>query len=437
MTTVRNVVRFWIPLSFTWFFMAAEGPFLHMIIARLDNAKYNLAAFGLAFVIAMLIESPVINLLSAGVALAKDRLAVERLKKFMIWMNVLVTVGMIIVVIPPVFTFISYDVIGLIPEIGERLYIGLALMIPWPGAIGIRRFYQGLLIRNNKTRIVAYGTVVRLAVIGISAVMLATLTEADGIVVGTASMSIAVLFETAATYLMARKVMAGYDRQEIADCEPPPSNKKIISFYTPLALTSTINFIMMPILSYFMNKAPDAIASLAVIPVINSFTFLFRSFGFSFQEVGIAFLGDDNRTYPQVKIVAKNITIVTTLVMALVVFTPLAGFVFEDIIGLTPELAEFARIPLMFMVVMPLTSAIFALQRAILIAEHQTIHVTIAALIEVSAVTIIMALLVAFSDINGAIGAGIAMTVARFFANSYTGATSVKVRKLWMARTED
>ena len=203
MTTVRNVVRFWVPLSFTWFFMAAEGPFLHMMLARLDNAKYNLAAFGLAFVIAMLIESPVINLLSAGVALAKDRLAVERLKRFMIWMNVLVTAGMLFVIIPPVFNVITYDIIGLIPEIGERLYIGLALLVPWPGAIGIRRFYQGLLIRNNQTRNVAYGTVVRLAMIGVCGLGFTMYTDFDGIVVGTASMTIAVIFETIATYVMA------------------------------------------------------------------------------------------------------------------------------------------------------------------------------------------------------------------------------------------
>ena len=43
------ITRFWFPLALTWLMMAAEGPFLAAIIARLHDPKSNLAAWGVAF----------------------------------------------------------------------------------------------------------------------------------------------------------------------------------------------------------------------------------------------------------------------------------------------------------------------------------------------------------------------------------------------------
>ena len=44
--THLGVVRFWLPLAGTWLMMAAEGPYLAALIARLDDPTENLAAFG-------------------------------------------------------------------------------------------------------------------------------------------------------------------------------------------------------------------------------------------------------------------------------------------------------------------------------------------------------------------------------------------------------
>ena len=53
--------------------MATEGPFLVAIIARLPDPTFNLAAYGVAFALAILIEAPVIMLMSAATSLVRDR----------------------------------------------------------------------------------------------------------------------------------------------------------------------------------------------------------------------------------------------------------------------------------------------------------------------------------------------------------------------------
>ena len=62
--------------------MALEGPFLAAVIARLPDPKFNLAAYGVAFAFAILIEAPVIMIMSASTALVEDGPSFRRLRNF-------------------------------------------------------------------------------------------------------------------------------------------------------------------------------------------------------------------------------------------------------------------------------------------------------------------------------------------------------------------
>src|SRR5258705_4352981 len=68
-----DVVRAWAPLAASWLLMGLELPLVSAVIARLPEAKIHLAAYGgVVFPLSMLIESPVIMLLSASTALSRD-----------------------------------------------------------------------------------------------------------------------------------------------------------------------------------------------------------------------------------------------------------------------------------------------------------------------------------------------------------------------------
>ena len=65
----RQICTFWLPLAGTWLMMAVEAPYLAAIVARLADPTENLAAFGVALSLAVIIEAPVIMLMSASTAL--------------------------------------------------------------------------------------------------------------------------------------------------------------------------------------------------------------------------------------------------------------------------------------------------------------------------------------------------------------------------------
>ena len=68
-----EIFRFWLPLFASWLLMLAEGPLVSAAVNRLPDEVVMLAAFGLVVSLAVLIESPVINLLATATALVRDR----------------------------------------------------------------------------------------------------------------------------------------------------------------------------------------------------------------------------------------------------------------------------------------------------------------------------------------------------------------------------
>ncbi len=421
MLSTRDVFRFWIPLCATWLMMGAEGPVLTAIIARLADPTLNLAAYGVAIAVGMLIESPVIHLLTMTVALARDKASLAELKKYVFKVNLLVTVGMVLIVMPPIYDLLALSILNLPMDIAVPMHWALTGMIPFPAAVGFRRSMQGVLIRHGHTRLVAMGTIVRFTVMAGSAGLLVLSNSLPGALIGTLGLSCGVVAEAFTTRFMAKKVIANLPDEppEGVPARQPLTQREIFRFHLPLAMTSFISFAVMPMLTIFMNRAPLPIISLAVLPVVDSMVFLFRSFGFSYQEVGIALMGEKRENEAVIRRVGWYIAGGTTVMLGLLVFTPLIDLVYKHVYGLTDELAAFAVLPAQLLIVLPTVAVMYSVQRSILITSRRNVAVTLSTVTEVVSVAFVMACLVAFTSWPGAIAAAAAMSIGRLLANAY------------------
>ena len=202
--TWPRIAAFWLPLAGTWLMMAAEGPYLAAIIARLDRPTENLAAFGVAFALAIIIEAPVIMLMAASTALVTDAASYAALRRFTYTLAAALTLVQVVAVLPPVFDRLALSLIGLPPDVARLTHHGLAIMLPWTIAIGYRRFRQGLLIRRRLTRLVTYGTAVRLAAMSAAALAAARVPGLQGVHVGTIALATGVVVEAVASRIMTR-----------------------------------------------------------------------------------------------------------------------------------------------------------------------------------------------------------------------------------------
>ncbi len=418
--TFKKIFRFWVPLSATWLMMSAEGPFLSAVIARMTNPEYNLAAFGVAFSFAMIIEAPVILLMTASTALVKDLHSFKKLRNFTYTLNAIETSLMLILIIPPLFYFITINLVKLPPEVAQLTHTGVIILLPWPGSIGYRRFYQGILIRNNLTKRVAYGTIVRLSAMSLTALFLHFFTNVEGIVVGASALSAGVMSEAATIKLMALGVIKRIKSGEFTSNEPEKiTYKEIFKFYYPLALTSVITLAAQPMVTFFMGQSRMALQSLAVLPVITSFVFIFRSMGLSFQEVGIALMGNNKEGYKPLRNYALMLGTTVVAILGLIAFTPLSEVWFHNISGLSVELSEFAKLPLIIMAIMPGLSVLLSFQTAVLVWAHNTKPITFSTITEFSGIIITMFIAINFFDTVGVIAATLGFIIGRIGANIY------------------
>jgi progressive ankylosis protein len=417
----RSIALFWAPLAATWVMMATEGPLIAAVIARMPDPTFNLAAHGVTFALAILIEAPVIMLMSAATALVRDRTSFLKLRNFAFALNFLSTAGLLVLLIPSVFNWVTGSLIGLPAEVSSLTYGALWFMLPWPGAIGYRRFLQGVLIRAGKTRLVAWGTVIRLIAMALASLCGFLWLDIPGSWIGAMALGIGVSVEAVAARFMAAPTVRGLlDRKgDLEATGREISYRDIASFYLPLALTSLIGLTVQPLLTFFMGRSVAPLESLAVFPVVHSLSFFFRSMGLAFQDVAIALMGERLENFRELRRFALTLGGATSLGIALVGFTPLSHVWFVRISGLTPELTAFALIPTRLLVPLPFLSVILSLQRAILVQGRRTKHITVASAVELAAVALVFVSLGWGLNLVGATAAFAAFLGGRLASNAY------------------
>jgi len=430
--TYRRIFLFWSPLALTWLMMAIEQPFLIAFIARLSDAKYNLAAFGIAGSFAMIIEAPIIMLMSASTALVTGRNSYKKLKSFTDILNAGITGIQLIFLIPPVFNYIVIGLMEVPEDVAEIAHIALIIFLPWAASIGYRRFYQGILIRNNLTRRVTYGTMVRLSVIVIMGSFLFA-AGVEGAYVGAGAMSLAVLLEAIATRMMVSETLKKLIQKE--DTENGNLNlRSITKFYYPLALTSILSIGVHPFVTFFLGRSYMPVESLAVLPVVGSLVFIFRSLGLSYLEVSIALIGKQKQNYVVLRNFAVYLGLLVTVLISVLAFTPLAELWFINISGLSKELADLSYLPLKIMVLLPAMTVLLNFQRSCLIINGTTGPVSAATAVELVVIIVVLFVCVVFLNLIGVVAASVAFIAGKGISNLYLTPIQSAAVKGWKLR---
>ena len=417
MLSQRNIFRLWSPLAATWFMMAAEGPLLAAIVARLSEPRFNLAAYGVALSIALLVEAPFIMMMSAATALVRDRDSYLRLRNFAFALSLEVTLVMGVLALPPIFYPVALELIGLPQQVADLTYRAILLLLPWPGAIGYRRFYQGLLIRSHRTRLIAMGTLIRLFTMVFVSFFLFLEAEVSGACVAAVALSSGVLVEAVAIRWMAHSTIA-----ELGQEEPslePLSYPAIATFYYPLALTSFLVLGVQPLITFFVGHSREAVDSLAVLPVVHSLVFVFRSQGLALQEVAVALAGRRLEGYEPLRLFTGRLALLASAGLALIAFTPLAVVWYEWLSGLSSDLAGLAVTTSRLLFDLPGLAVLLSFQRGLLVSLRRTSSITWSSLIEVISIVVVLSICIFQLQLPGAVAAALAMLVGRASASLY------------------
>jgi len=409
---MRTLVRFWFPLATSWLLMTAETPVVTAVAARMADAKLQLAAFGVAFSLVLMMESPIISMLTAGNALARDRRSYLLVRRFMLGLSGFLTLGMVLFAATPLYDLVVLRLMGIPPDVAAVVRPVLWVMVPWPAAIAYRRFCQGIMIRYGYTRQVSYGTALRLLTTVTVSLMGLAWGRLGGATVGACALGCAIMGEAIYAHLASRHAVRETERIDVPGEESVPDLLALARFYVPLALTSMISLSTTPLLNFGMMRSLWPLESLAVWPVASGLLGMVRSFGYSLQEVIVALLNGSSA----LKTMRRFAVLLAVGCLCLAVgiaFTPIGLWWQYRVAGLSPELAGFAVTALRWAVLVPVLAVAQSWLRGIIVAGKSTGAVAWATALNITVLILVLIGGAKLGRFAGASLAAIALTVSQ------------------------
>jgi len=418
---LAEVVRNWLPLAASWLVMGLEMPVVSAIMARLADPEIHLAAYGgVVFPIALIVEAPVIMLLAASVALAKDAASSALIYRFMMAVGAALTVVHALLAFTPLFDLVLVPLLDPPAAVIEPARLGLKIMLPWTWAIGYRRFHQGLLIRYGRSHHVSIGTALRLAAVGGTAAVVGFALGASGIVAATTAIALGVCVEALYSAWAALPIT----RVKLPNAAPVArlTLRYFLVFYLPLVLTSLLSLLVQPIGSAAIARMPDALASLAVWPVVSGLLFMLRSVAFALNEVVVALL-DRPGAYRALLRFTLLLAGAQLIITAAIAFTPLAQAWFGVASGLGPELTALAILGFSWALLWPSLDAFRNLVQGVAVYSRRTSAISTSMIVFLVVTAVLLALGVAAQRFA-------ALPVAMV---AFVTATMAQVAWLWLA----
>jgi progressive ankylosis protein len=393
----RDIFVFWLPLFASWLLMTAEGPIVSAAINRLPDEVIMLAAQGIVTSLAITIESPIINLLATATALVRDEQSFRVVRRFTIHWAIALTVVSIAVAFTPLFDVVVFQWLNTPPEIGRWVRPGMQIMTLWTAAIAWRRFLQGTLIHFGYTRVVAWGTGVRLVASGGSAIGLALWSGWPGVVIGATALMAGVIAEAAYATVAIRPLyendLKGSNVVEETD-EEPLRYGELFWFHLPLAGTALMTLLAQPLVTTSLARLDNPTVSLAAWPLIFQVVLMARAAAMALPEAVIALTTGPER-YSAIRRFSLALAVLSVGGMALFTLSPLLTGYLNAIQDAERNVAELSRYGTQLFLLYPALFVVVSWLRGLLIKVRATRSVNMGMIINLVLTGVILAIGVA------------------------------------------
>ncbi|MCG9894551.1 MAG: hypothetical protein MH204_03630 [Fimbriimonadaceae bacterium] len=362
--------RFYSPLALSWLCMAAEAPICMAIIGRSPNSEVNAAAFLLVMAVAIFIESPVIDLLSTGTALGRDRRGLAAVRRFTLLLMAVVTAVHAAVVWTPLYDLVVRGLMGQPSAVADAALWPLRILTLWSAFIGWRRFLQGVMIAQGQTRAVSVGTLARVATIGGVGWALHVAWPDQGLKAAATALLASVVVESLLITWLARPSLAMLPAEGEAD----PAHLTLgalLGFHLPLTAATAVMLLGQPLVSRSLAASEAPIQNAAAWQLSMSLLWLFRTATFALPEVVIT-LARNRESERQMRTFSLAVGAALTGLLLAAIATGADRWWLVTVLGAPESLVGPARLALLLNAIKPLLDAAMCYSRGILTARRKT-----------------------------------------------------------------
>ena len=393
-----QLTRFMLPLVVTALVQELSGQFLNGGMARMPRAVETLAAFGLAFGLALFLSGTLSQVRQLGLVLVEHTQGYRVCFRFVLAAGLLLAGILAGLALTPLGTWIINDLHGVDPALGEAVRLALLWLVPFPVLHGMTRFYSGELIRVRRTDIPAYATTTGIALSILAVFALLPL----GFVRQTP-----ILLPVLATYTGALTELGvvAWGRWRLvrwpapANCAGPdlPSTSCVSSGL--LALIMAVQAGTRPLINVFVARSADGTEALAVLTIVYALGHIPYGWLNELRNLPTAFRQEGDLA--KIRRFCWGCCLFSCAWMLALFWTPAVNYILGAWIGIGPELIADCKTPLLLFTGFPFVVSLRSYFHGIGLLQHRTQAMAPSAPSRVATVLLMLALLANF-ELHGA-----------------------------------
>jgi hypothetical protein len=161
-----------------------------------------------------------------------------------------------------------------------------------------------------------------------------------------------------------------------------------------------------------LGRAPLPLESLAALPVVNSLIFFISTSTNALQETTIVLVGDRLEHRNLIRNFSLLLGFTLTMLLVVITYTSLGRFWFESVMGLPQNLIPLAFIAAQMGFIMPLLRSWESYQRALMVKAHETVIVTVIAVLEIAIIGAALFYLTQVLGMVGVVAAPLSLAIA-------------------------
>ena len=409
--------RFLLPLILTILIFEFGAQSINAGMARMPDATRMLAAFGLAWGLVTALSSPLAQIRYAGLVLVEDKRDFWRGLYYVGALALLMVAVQWLLGGTPLSRHLLEGLHSINPETGDLVRVMMIWLLPMPLLRGVTQLGSGVLTRGKRTGKISVATALSVAA-GFATVV--ALLQVEAIRAHPIWLPILVLYASTLTECIAIVCFLwrffGDGLPDALD-RPPITYRAFLRFTWPLALMNFMQESSRPLINLFVVRGAhgaEAMAALTVAYTLGQWTYRWLN---ELRALMPPFFSELQSYRPFLRY-AYWCGLVASAICLLFFWTPLRTVLLEQVIGLTPALAELSRVPLQIYTFFPFVVIHRAHFHSIAFMERHTLPMAIGAPMRTGAILVALLILPLF----GVLGAsrGVAALLAGFTAETVT-----------------
>ncbi|OCQ89617.1 hypothetical protein BCD64_16755 [Nostoc sp. MBR 210] len=397
-----------IPLSLSDVAMTLGDPLQTSALSRLPFPQETLAGVGVVKGVAVFLESPIIMILHASTALGGQIKSRRALWQFTVIVGLALSGIFLLLTWEPLYNWLLLDVFGVSSSIAARGRTAFMLMFLWPFVIAWRRFFQGLLIRAQKSMAVGWASLARLTWV-IVALSVGVSLRVDGAFLAGITMMGAILIEAVlVTWFCVRLgAIAILNQQAYSETKKLPQTFIGVTFYyLPLASTMLVVWGARAILLSLIARSFDGSLALAVWPAAWGLLLSIANGTRMIQQVVISAYEETSKRTLVAFVIIVGLSF--TLIPFFLGFTEQGLFLLRQFLGNNTSLVEAARPVIQTLSCLPLLLAVQNTFQGLLIHKGKNWFINIATVVAATFTLVVCGTLI-FTGNSGATSAAYGM----------------------------